>query len=490
MLKLYNYFYYIILMNIDIIKLLYLSCMSLSKFCYINLYYEYYNKSKNSIEYYNYSRFKLIKELSVKLCNLNVNYLKIIQSLCLQKDFLTKQEQEYLIKYTNNVPYTFNDIDFNIINFLKNQNIIFDSDIPINSGVSALVYKGKYNNNNVAIKILKKNAKINMYNCLSTLKILIYVTSFIPIIKNLNLISVFELNKKIMLEQLDFINEKSNLRYFIDSYQNYDYINIPKLYEINCDMILNNNTNLTCYNDKYNSKFLIMEYIDGFTIQNLIEIKNNKLNKIFGEKILKFGLLAIIMTSCIHCDLHPGNFILNIKDISNNKILNNNEINNIFSDLEHIIDYDNYEYILNIIDFGLAIFPSKETQNIYYEYFNKIFVENDYVNGAEYSLNNLIENMDGNKSQQSKNFKNAKNDLSELFKKYDSRDYDLEIFYKINKIINNYGFKFKNDILKIQISLAVSCHMTKNLLGIHGINKTTKNLMRELFSIKNLINFD
>ena len=330
---------------------------------------------------------------------------------------------------------------------------------------------------------------MNMFDCLSTLEILVYITSFIPVIKNLNLINVFKLNKQIMLEQLDFIIEKNNLINFIESYKNYDYIKIPNLYQVklNTDISFNN----TNYSDlKYNSKFLIMEYIDGFTIQKLIKLKNNKLNQIFGEKILKFGLLSILMTSCIHCDLHPGNFILNIKDTSNNKILSNFEIENIFANDKNILNYSDYEYILNIIDFGLAIFPSKETQNIYYEYFNKIFVEHEYENGAEYTLKNLIENMNSDNPKYSSNFKNAKNELFQLFKKYHSKDYDLEIFYKTNKILNKFNFKFKSDILKIQISLAVSCNMTKNLLGNNGINKITKKMMKELFSIKNLINFD
>lgn len=460
-------------MIFDTLKLLIISNNFLINFLYLNVYCKVLSKG---IEFYNDERFKLIKYTSNNLCNLNVNYLKIIQSLCLQKDFLIKREQEYLLKYTNNVPYNCKDVNYEIINFLKNYNIIFDNIKPINSGVSALVYKGKYNDKNVAIKILKKNAEIDMFNCLNVIETIVYFTSLLPYIKNFNLQSVFKLNKKIMLEQLDFVIEKNNLLQFIESYQNYDYINIPKLY------VLDNETH------KFNNKYIIMDYIDGFTIQNLVNFKNYKLNEIFGEKILKFGLLSIIMTSCIHCDLHPGNFILNIKDISNNKILNNNEIESIFS--SENIDYDNFEYILNIIDFGLAIFPNQDTQEIYYEYFNKIFVENDYINGTQYTLNNLIENLDGSKSEYSNSFKDAEEELYNLFIKYHYRDYDLEIFYNINKIINKYGFKFKNDILKIQISLAVSCNMTKNLLGENGINKTTKKMMSELFSLKKLISFD
>lgn len=482
MLKLFNYNNVNILMNsinnifanyIDIFKLSKLSVYTFLRYTYLLINYKYFNKS---IENFKFKRYYLIQSICEKLLQLNVNYLKIVQSMCLHKDFLNKQEQEYLIKYTNNVPFSKNEIDIKLINFLKEQNITFDCDEPVNSGVSALVYKGKFNNKKIAIKILKKNAEINMYNCLSTIEIIINAISFLPFLKNLNLKNVFRLNKKVMLEQLDLINEKNNLLKFYESYDNYDYIKIPNLYNID--------------NNKYNNKFILLEFIDGFTINKLLEINNHKLNEIFGEKILKFGLLSILMTSCIHCDLHPGNFILNIKDINNNKILNNKEIETIFFRDNENINYNNFEFILNIIDFGLATFPNKETQYIYYQYFDQIFVKNDYLNAAEYTLNNLIEKLNGDKSFNCLNFENAKNEIYKLLKSYHSKDYDLEIFYNINKIINKYGFKFKDEMLKIQISLSISCHMTKNLLGQNGINLTTRKLMNELYKINEIINFD
>ena len=486
-----NNFNIIINNYFDLFKLFKLSIYTLLKLLYINLNYKCIN---NSLEFYNFKRFYLIKHISERLLKLNPNYLKIIQSICLQKDFLTKEEQNYLIKYTNNVPFKNSDVNFDLINFLKYNNVIFENNEPINSGVTALVYKGKYKNKDIAIKVLKNNAEINMFDCLNTIQLLINCISFLPFIKDFNLQSIFILNKKIMLEQLDFIIEKNNLLKFSESCQNYDYIKIPKIYIIEND--ISNNYQKNNFSDlKFNNKFLLLEYIYGFDIKTLIEFNNKNLNKIFGEKILKFGLISILMTSCIHCDLHAGNFILNVKDLNNNKILNNNEIINIFSDKnENInnenINYNNYEFILNIIDFGLAIFPSKDTQHTYYEYFDKIFIKQDYINGSEYTLINLIENFDGKKTLYSKNFNYAKNDLYNLFKSYNAKDYDLEIFYKINKIINKYEFKFKDEMLKIQISLAISYNMTKNLLGENGINAVTKKLMTELYKFNQIINFD
>ena len=56
--------------------------------------------------------------------------------------------------------------------------------------------------------------------------------------------------------------------------------------------------------------------------------------------------------------------------------------------------------------------------------------------------------------------------------------------------MNNYNLKFKDDIIKIQLSLAVSSSMTKKLLTNNNLNNITKKLLSDFFSINNLISFD
>lgn len=444
-------------------------------FKYIFSYYYYYYIKQNKS-----ARLIIIKGITNDLLDLNVNYLKIIQALCIQKNYLTNDEQEYLLKFTNNVPYSSHEIDYKLINYLKSKNVEFTYVTPINSGVSALVYEGRYDNKKVAIKILKKNALLNMYKCLNVIEVLINIFSIIPYIKNLNLKQLFSINKNLMLEQLDFELERNNITKFKKNFSDFDYITIPENYSISID---DNNDLL------FSKNFIIMEFVDGFSIKQLLKLNNNTLNEKFGEMILKFGLLSVLFTSSIHCDLHPGNFILKIFDKNKNKELSYKEIIDI-NDENIDFSNNNYQYFIGIIDFGLVFFPNEESQFIFYNYFNLNFVIKNFSHGSKYTLDNLIETIDKKESSTIKDYNIIANRIQSLFEKYSDKDYDLEIFYKINKIMNNYNLKFKDDIIKIQLSLAVSSSMTKKLLTNNNLNNITKKLLSDFFSINNLISFD
>jgi uncharacterized protein YdeI (YjbR/CyaY-like superfamily) len=65
------------------------------------------------------ARLELIKKISNKLEQENIVYVKIFQALCLDKDILANDEQEFLLKYTDNVPYKTNEIDYDLLHKLE-----------------------------------------------------------------------------------------------------------------------------------------------------------------------------------------------------------------------------------------------------------------------------------------------------------------------------------------------------------------------------------
>lgn len=430
-------------------------------------------------------RFNLIKKTSIKLLNLNINYVKIIQALCFEKDYLTNEEQDYLITFTNNTPYNDKDINYNLIEHLKNNGVSFDSSIPINSGISAVVYKGNFNNKQVAIKILKNNAELKMFHCIDTLEFIFKILSKIPLIKNYNFENLLKLNKKLMLEQVDFIIEKNNMIKFKNSCKYYDYINIPDVHDL--ITIKNNDINDKYLNDlNYNKNYIIMDFINGFNFTELIKLKNNNLNNVYGEKILKFALVGSLMTGSIHCDLHPGNFILNLKDIKNEHILSYDEIIRLNNNNELTQDNleNNYTIILNIIDFGLCIFANQETQNIYFEYLKKLLIEKNTLELAKYMVDNINEN------QNYSNYDNIIKDLDNHLSNYVNKELDLKFIYNLNKIFSKHNLKFFDNIMKTQISLATSALMTKNLIGESGLKNSTSRILKDIIKINELISFE
>ena len=104
-------------------------------------------------------RLELIKKISKKLEHENIVYVKIFQALCFDRDLLNNEEQDYLIKYTDNVPYKTNEIDYDLLDKLEDEfSITLKNRIPINCGIVGLVFDGyDSSNNKVVVKMLKNN---------------------------------------------------------------------------------------------------------------------------------------------------------------------------------------------------------------------------------------------------------------------------------------------------------------------------------------------
>ena len=85
----------------------------------------YYNYTNFICKYiYNLpvnNRVALLKNITIKLQEINIVYVKVFQSLCLDKSILNDEENKFLIKYTDNVPYHNDDIDYEILNKLKTE---------------------------------------------------------------------------------------------------------------------------------------------------------------------------------------------------------------------------------------------------------------------------------------------------------------------------------------------------------------------------------
>ena len=100
-----------------------------------------------------------------------------------------------------------------------------------------------------------------------------------------------------------------------------------------------------------------MENITGLTINELEKYDDYDKNE-FGKLILKFGYISVLYNSAIHCDLHSGNIFF----------YKNNESSNL------------PKYQLGLIDFGIVSFPSKESQEKFYNFFYNIEIAKNYDN--------------------------------------------------------------------------------------------------------------
>jgi predicted unusual protein kinase regulating ubiquinone biosynthesis (AarF/ABC1/UbiB family) len=426
---------------IRIAKLFTIIIYEFIKYNVIKLLNNLYNKP--------YNRLILIKNIAKKLEYENIVYVKIFQALCLNNDLLYSEEQDFLLKYTDNVPYCIDDINYDLLDKLEQiYSIKLNNVIPINSGIIGLVFDGRdCVNNKVIIKMLKKNIVYNFTNVFDELLYISYICNYIPYIKSLKLSNILLDNKEILFNQMDFIKEVNSLEIFTKKYKNNKEYRFPKVYR-----------EIT---EKYH-ELMVMENIKGLTFKD-IENADNTIKEEFAYLINKFNILGMLYHSTIHCDMHCGNVFFYINDPATNP-----------------------KYMLGLIDFGICTFPNKESQNAYYIFFNNIFYNHDYSD-LEYVINNFIEEkymLNLFSCVKKQTFYDEIITCLELYNNHELSKRAL--INKLGSLIYKYNMNFTQEFNKIILSIHTTHNFVK-LLSSKPNDSITK-VIKELCVFNELIN--
>ena len=395
-------------------------------------------------------KLKLLENISVRLEKLNIIYVKLFQSLCLDNNILNENEKEYLLKYTDNVPYTNDEIDYELLDKLETDyDIILENAEPINSGIVGLVFSGihkKENDAKVIIKILKKNITNKINNALDELILASYILQFIPFLNNLNLYKLILDNKESFINQVDFIKEANNIELFTSKNKNLSEYRFPKVFK----SITNENNNI-----------IVMENIKGLTI-NEVKTMDKSIKDEFGKLYVKFGLVSLLYNNAIHNDLHSGNLFF-----YNNK-------NNLLKP----------KYQIGLIDFGICIFPSKENQNIYFTFLVEITINENY-NNFSYMLRGIINEKKKYDLLNNNEKEIFKNKCIKCFEKFKIKDLDVNFLFELSKIFKKYNFTYTKEFNEIIMGLYVINNLAKELCS--DFNKTQKEVINELIQINKIL---
>jgi predicted unusual protein kinase regulating ubiquinone biosynthesis (AarF/ABC1/UbiB family) len=409
-----------------------------------------------------------IINISDKLSKINIFYIKILQALSMNNEIFTPIINEYLLKFTDKVDFTYNDYNFNHIintisyinNYHSDYNIDINSIYQINSGMISIVYKGKmnkkmYNNKNntfntesidIVIKLLRNNIEEYINESYNNIIFLINVLNLLPYIKYFNILDILEENKLIMLLQINFKNEVENIRLFKNKNKNIDYIVVPEPYEIFT---------------KYNKNLIVMDYINGLKLNKICKTEK----EIYLLQLAKFGIKSILYDGIYHGDIHPGN-ILFLKE--------NNCINDRFNGLK-----------LGIIDYGIVGKLNNNEQEIFYNFFTLLY-KNDYTELSLIILNELIMPIEifNNLSEYKK---------SELINRLEkiiintitiNKTFTPKDIFLINKLLSNYNLKLSLVFSRIQMSMAISDSVSKqlhsNITYVECVNLAMNELLKSI----------
>jgi len=212
-------------------------------------------------------------------------YTKIFQWFNFkQNNYIGKHIYNYLKIFTDKSPYVDSDINLDILKELISKGIDLNP-VPINSGSIALVFKGKYNNQDVAIKILRNNIENKIVNVIDTLLFIgntLRLYNFVTFIMSI---------KTKLLEQISLDKEADSIKLFgILKHKNIKTI--------------------TPYLELCTKNYIVMEFINGKTIFQLTEDEKIKCLDVY----IKFMIYTLFNRHLIHLDFHPGNVLFITED--------------------------------------------------------------------------------------------------------------------------------------------------------------------------------
>ena len=400
---------------------------------------------------------KLVNNLTKRLAYQNILCVKIFQAFALNNNIFSEQKINYLIKYTDSVPWTNKDIDVQtLIQLEKSFNLEILNDYkPIKSGMISLVFKCINKNKmdeTMIIKMKRNNIETILNEGIQKMLFCITLLSFIPIVNNYQISKIIHDNIHLINQQIDFKKEVQNISTIKKNCKNLKYVKIPFVYEEVTTQF---------------SNVIMMEYIKGSTIKDIKVADHDE----YSKQIIKFVLVTTLINGTCHGDLHMGN-ILFIKDESDAK----------------------YKYKIGVLDFGIVYEIDKMKNTLYYIFANmytdlpeKIaqnLLESGIVEPAEYiiKLPNhhlkcmlvILTNFINDTIYISKHLSQIN-----IFKAlYDLNDYIVEN----NLIVDGIQIKPCDDLIKIQVIFTMLYGVIFKLCDTNYLEITNK-VMIDLFHI-------
>ncbi len=394
---------------------------------------------------YEYLLFLIFEDLHLfmfritdKLSENNVLYVKIFQAIALNYNLIDDKINEQLLKYTDNVPWSRNEIDYDTLYRQEDEmGISFEYGFnPINSGMISLVFKAKDINLNkdIIIKMKRKNIEIKIKEGLNRIKFLVKLIGYFPRFKPYkdNINDLINKNLNLIIGQTDFRKEVKNMIKIKNNCKNIKYIIIPDV-----------KSELT---EKYDN-IIVMDYINGTNINKIEPCDYEN----YAKNILKFGIVTTMIHGFTHGDLHCGN-ILFIKDTNDNK----------------------YTFKIGILDFGIMYEIESNFREKLFGILTEIFTSSVEIMAEKIIDTGLIEPVDIIKNLPKNHYNNINNMIKNILNdtlKNSKNAHQAKIYYFVKKLdeyvksneLLKYGIKPSDNFIKTQLALAMAHGVTLTL---------------------------
>ena len=375
-------------------------------------------------------RLDCIKNIAKYLSDKNIIYSKIFQSLSCGANILTDEEMKFLSMFNDEAPYNNNEV-WNVDAMVDNVNISTNSvlridNVPIKSGMIALVYKGKLGMKDVVIKVKRKNIYEKLIDGIQKMEYIVKLLSYLPYTRVLSLSDVFEENVEEMLKQVDFKNEVDIAGKVYNNFKYMDDVIIPKVYP-----------EFTTADNR----IIVMEYLEGLSIRDVPPLERYD----YGKIVAKYSMKSVLYDRLYHNDMHAGNIFF--------------------------INKDNKKKI-GVIDFGATGTMTRHQQNTIYSFFKEGVISKDYKAAAEVLAKDLVYPKERFHQLSSEDKTNLIKEIARLTKDCFSAvtQMDIKLIYELNVALNKYNLKLSRFFCKLQLSLGIAGSVCNELCSVEGKN--------------------
>ena len=404
--------------------------------------------------WFHIDKTKFVDRLTKRLASVNILYVKIFQAIALNNSLIDEKINNTLMKFTDNAPWTQDDIDVDTLNALKeDQQLIIRDGIyhPINSGMISLVFKATRvsDDSNVIIKIKRRMIERKLDDAIDNLLFGMYILSFFPLIQKYQLAEVVNKNIDIIKHQVNFHEEVQNLLTIKDNCKYLKYVKIPDVFKE--------------VTDKY-PNIILMEEINGLSINQVAKEDYEG----FAKQVMKFGFVTTLMHGVTHGDLHGGN-ILFIKDEIDKK----------------------HKYKIGVLDFGIIYEIDAQYKGVLFEVLTEMFNNPAAVTAEKLLDSGIIEPLELVKTLPTEHRNNIIKFTSEILQDtiYNSKQANQIQIYKFlsefktyinNPEIAKLGLRPSDNFVKTQLVLAMAHGVTLTLCKNDYMSLADK-VINELF---------
>ncbi len=228
--------------------------------------------------------------------DLGPTYVKIGQIMSMRTDFLPKEYCEELEKLRSNVPPMPYEEVVRVIERSYNRDLgdVFSSfekeplgAASIAQAHAAIIKSGE----RVVVKVQREGIYDIMHKDVDMLHRAAKFLQYNPALESVDLNQILDEMWNMALEEMDFLIEAANMVDFSEKNIDTVYIHVPRLYR-----------------EYTTSEVLVMEYIDGYDINDKKTLESNGYSlKEIGEKLADNYMKQILKDGYFHADPHPGN---------------------------------------------------------------------------------------------------------------------------------------------------------------------------------------